>query len=489
MKRILTIIFLLSVFLASAQDYKLFHAGSKKLFTNLPAEDSTYSIGYDSVRLIGGDSVYYNYTGIEDNWIQSDSCMFWGGPYCQQQNKPSWIGSRIISGNDNKYIFLTAQNDSLNLNFDLILGDSALIYQDVTQKFYLVYEGADTTTILGIADSARYFRISHQDASGIVINSALNNKKVIIGKIMGLAQFFRIDLFPQILQAFKLVGNTSPAAGLSRLTNEMLYDHQPGDVIQYCDMSSHPWGPPELNYTRYIKHIFLSRNETQDSLFYSVARIRFDMGSTLQTIDTIMLKYKKSDILAEVPYDKLDQGQSLVYKTLQKTNYCGLSLWTYTLSPGYLMYCADDNCWGSYDTQGPPAMGKTTYVCGLGLYIGQSSVTSPPPAGYSSFYGIVYFKKNGIICGNEEILGISEPLKPISHFSVFPNPAGDNLFIKTEMAENGSISMSNLQGQEILNITLDEPTIRIDISGLNPGIYLLKMISGRYVEIKKIVKD
>ncbi|MCX6233341.1 MAG: T9SS type A sorting domain-containing protein [Bacteroidetes bacterium] len=488
MKNVLTIILTTLSILAMSQNYKLFNANSKKLYGDLPSEDSTFSLAFDSVKSVGTDSVYFIYTGLGDE-IETDSCEFWGAEWCIQQSKPSWLGSHVICDNIGGYRFLTAQSDTLHFNFSLLPGDSSLFYQDESQGFFMVFEGIDTTTVMNIADSAKFYRISHTDASGNIINSALNGKRIIVGKAMGLIEFFRIDEFPEVLLPLNLIGNVSPDAGLLGLTNEMIYDHQPGDEIQYRDIYDMEEGPPWCNYHRYIKHLFLDRIDTQDSIIYKVARFTFEVGDSAQLCDTITLKYKKDEVLASIPFDYIDQSNKLVIKKLYKADCCGLNFWTYTITPEYLIYCDDDNCWGSYDIPGPPPEEKTIYVCGLGLYSDESSIIYPPPTGYWYWYGIIYFKKNEIICGEEIIVGIGDPDRSVDLFNVYPNPAHDFIIIQSQATGNSIITISEMNGQEIMKSIINDPVSRIDIGRLKSGMYLVKLISGNNVEVMKIIKE
>lgn len=490
MKNKLFTLFLLALTIsASAQNYKLFNAGSKKVFTEYPVTDSSYSIAFDSAAVSGSDSIYFPYTGIEDQFMDAGNCMFWGGPMCRQQNKPTWPGLKIISEPDDRFLFFNNPGDTLFFDFDLIPGALSLVFEDDQQRFMLLAEDADTMNILGIIDSVRFFRILHTDLQGNPINSLLNNELIIIGKQLGLARFFRIDLFPQVLQPLTLLGNSSPETGLVRLTHEMIYDHQPGDEIQYREWYDNFGGPPAVNYQRFTKYVFLERSNSPDTITYRVKRSVFEMGSDVILTDTILLQYRREVVLAEIPYDYIDQNNRMEYRVLDMADYCGLSMWTYTTKPEYLMYCAEDNCWGVYDTQGPPPVGETRVVAGLGLYLDVSTVISPPPYGYSSGKEVVYFKKNGISCGQEVIVGVEN--QPLSDHTVtiFPNPAGDKLFIKSASAIDGTILILNMNGQLVHESVFENSFAEISTGNLSPGIYLIKVIGSNGVTVKKFIKQ
>ncbi len=487
MRKICTLIFIFLPFLIRAQNYKLFDAGSCKLFAGDPLTDSTYSMAFDSVIAMGGDSVYFNHAGLGAE-IESENCQFWGGPFCTQQNKPSWLGFQVISDNAGHYLFFTGQGDTLHFDFTLLPGDSSVIYQDDAQTFYMVSEGTDTMTVLGLADSAMVFRMVHTNVDGHTVSSPPDDPMIVIGKMMGLVDFFRVDVFPQVLQPLHLIGNLSPEAGLTKLTAAMLYDHQPGDEIQYSDYYSYPGGPPEDNYQRYIKHHFLERDDTPDSIIYTVVRNTFEAGSSTQETDTITLRYRKDDILAVIPFDDIDQSISLVIKKLYKAGYCGLDLWTYRLVPEYLIYCLADNCWGTYDIPGPPPTEQSVYVCGLGLYRDESSIFSPPYE-YDRSYRIIYFKKDGTVCGDEVFVGMNDLSRQPCFFTVYPNPVHHDMVIDKGVKGKGILSVCDLTGQEIIRISISERRTKIDVSALKRGIYLVRIISGTEAGIRKIIKE
>jgi len=470
---------------ASAQDYKLFNAGTRKLFTSSLIPDSTYGFVFDSVAEVGNDSVYFPNTGLTD-WITSDTCEFWGGNECIKQDLPSWMGSSVIFDNNSCYSFFNNSGDTLQFNFDLSPGDSSLFYEDASQMFYMHYEGRDTTTVLGLKDSVKFFRISHMDADGNPINSTLNNQIITFGKDLGFIDFFMIHHFPDELLPVSLLGNKSPAVGIWAITYEMLYDHQPGDVIQYSDLYSNPGGPPWLNYHRYITHTFLSRDVTPDSIIYQVARFTFEADSITGMADTIFLKYRRNAILVKIPFDHIEREAPLRFKDFYRADFCDINLWAYTNLPGFFIYCPADNCWGPYDLY-PVVFETYEYVLGLGIYREIVDCPLGYPAGFFHPYVIIFFKKNGIECGNQVIVNIPETVGAGSVFMIYPNPANDYLIVRSGMVQTGTIYLSDLNGREILSTSIDGPVTRIDTAILKPGMYLVRVISGNFVEVKKII--
>lgn len=213
----------------------------------------------------------------------------------------------------------------------------------------MVYQNNDTVSVLSNVDSVRTYKIVHTDLSGNIINSILNNQKILISKNWGLVRFFQIDSFPQILKPLTLAGNTNPMGGLYQITNEMLYDYQSGDEIQYHEYflgNNYPYS----YYNRFRKHTILSRTTTFDSLIYQVQETLFNIDSNQLFTNTVQLRYLRSAIIAKIPYDLFNGYNS----SLKFQDYCGTKRWTYNTSAynNDWGYCLLDNCWGHYDFGG-----------------------------------------------------------------------------------------------------------------------------------------
>ncbi len=488
MKEALIILFAISSLWTTAQNYPLFNSTSKKVFTEFPDADSTYSLAFDTVVAIGSDSVYYPYFGVENYYITSENCQFWGPPDCRPQIKPIWIGQKIIYGNENKYWFFNNQGDTLKFNIGIQTGETSLFYEDGSQRFHIFSEGADTLTVIGLVDSVKTYRILHTDLQGNTINSTLNNQVIMIGKNIGLLRFFQVDLFPELLKPLVILGNSSPEAGMYKLTNAMIYDHQPGDEIEYFDSYSRPSGPPWQNYQRYIKHTFLSRNESDNTISYQVARFTFYQDSLYGVADTIQLDYQKEEVLAQIPYDKPGTNWILESRSLYLDSYWDLPLWSYRIAPEHLVYCEAENCWGQYDSQGPPQEADDIYTLGLGIYLHSGWQIGPPPNGYGFSKRIIYFKKNGVSYGNEVMVGIQQ--YPLSgKMKISPNPASDKLFIKTDMPEKKTVQVFTINGALLMENTIQSQYDVIDISRLKSGFYLVKVIGNRTMAIQKFIKN
>ncbi|MEE9407852.1 MAG: endonuclease [Polaribacter sp.] len=73
-------------------------------------------------------------------------------------------------------------------------------------------------------------------------------------------------------------------------------------------------------------------------------------------------------------------------------------------------------------------------------------------------------------------------------FNIYPNPvSGNDLFIKT--SQDSSIKIYNVLGKLMLTDSINSSKSKIDVSSLQKGIYLLKIITGNGSTTKKLIKS
>lgn len=145
----------------------------------------------------------------------------------------------------------------------------------------------------------------------------------------------------------------------------------------------------------------------------------------------------------------------------------------------------------SFDVSNMPAAGV------LELLANDDPIATAPALGgaLSSFYNANidntttdnYF--NGLVPGQENFsfvtLNITQLQLADQSISVYPNPATDVLNISTRL-DITKLAMFNVLGTQVLSI---ENTKTINVKELSPGVYLLKIMTGKGPLTKKVLID
>ena len=83
-------------------------------------------------------------------------------------------------------------------------------------------------------------------------------------------------------------------------------------------------------------------------------------------------------------------------------------------------------------------------------------------------------------------IGLSEYQQ--EKLSIYPNPANDLLTIETNGSGLHTIEIYSLNGQLISISKIDGPTLQLDISTFQKGVYFITVKSRDYVRTEKIIK-
>lgn len=451
----------------SAQDFAPFNANSRKLFAT-PDKHTTFGIAFDSTTVNDGTTTFHNYKTVWDTLTPSN-CGWWGGQECNKQDRPTWAGPRIEVLADGNHTLFNLWNEPITLAFSTEPGSQTLMYADGSQQFLLSYVGESPMEVLGLTENVRQWTILHEDLNGDPINSPLNNAPVLVGGTIGLASYFRVDSFPLVLQPVELAGQAEPALGVNTITPAFLHDFQPGDEIQMHNYANYYTGPPSLDHNIYRKIKVLTRTDSPDSVSYELETTVYNVDSATEITGNSTASYSRTEVIAQIPFDRVDGTPSF----LGKRDYCGLSLWTYStfLNTGFA-YCPDENCWGPYDTNGPPPVGGTTFVGGLGIYTTSEAIWNPE--GYYTEGSIVYFKKNGTECFQEVVMGMSGASDRPVAFQLSPNPS-EGLINITSGKPVAQAEVFDTQGRLVANISLDVRLGKLDMRSAQDGLYLVRL--------------
>lgn len=116
-------------------------------------------------------------------------------------------------------------------------------------------------------------------------------------------------------------------------------------------------------------------------------------------------------------------------------------------------------------------------------YIGLVPFTIAQPENYPAPKIIHHWQSGCFTLGLEENQDFSELWTDI-----YPNPAGDILFIRNKSNTKSNVQIFNLNGQLQISSKLENQLTRLDIVNLNPGIYLVKIKNEEYLRIYKLIR-
>jgi hypothetical protein len=87
------------------------------------------------------------------------------------------------------------------------------------------------------------------------------------------------------------------------------------------------------------------------------------------------------------------------------------------------------------------------------------------------------------------VVGIDDLHNPI-HFTIGPNPVRDAMRIYFSTAQQEArLSITDLSGKQVVNQMVSGSISEMDVSGLNAGLYIVRVTDGEREMVKKMVKS
>ncbi len=501
MRRFLLFVALILCHNLIAQDYTPFSADVSKRFVNAndEADDDYffYSTSNTIIENIVNYEQYYTVQSIEWDWEGApgeSECGFWGGNIGIGLDT-TWLGNSIFYDEGLKsLLLLNEEGDSLNFNFNMAIGDSALFYSSDTLNYYITYISIIEDSNLGVIDSCKIFTVQSYNDFGILQSNSLSDFEIKISKELGMLSFIDCYHFPNELIPVQIKGQTNPLLGIYQMTYLDAYPWNEGDVIQYQGDHSQPaWGGGFTFYTTTYETLTISeRVETEDSVFiYFTSEVASIQNVGPETIGGIFIPldspiiFHVQDLIIEVPHNFAirDNSNPYLFYGEDDIEECGTDN-AIRLRNQFASYCDSCLCYGSADGFGNSVQSRS-YKENKGhtgtSYLYYGGIQDNP----SKSIGQIYSNINGVECGDLIVLGIDE-LNAIQ-FEVFPNPSNGKFSISSEIIPK-SIRVFDLSGRQVFQSN-DGLSFQndIDLGNVDTGVYLLQLEFKEGVFTKKLV--
>ena len=512
MKKLFTLIAIFICFVAHAQNYQCLQSGVKHYFTN--ADGYLRGIRIDSVRTSGSDTIYYPYHTQRTPGYLSTII-----PPIGDTAGSSWLGKNVIERPDGIFIFNNMW-DTVFIKSHAHLGDSWMFFNDTTQLYYIATVSfVDTMSILGYVDSIKTISITAYKSGVVDSIDPVNNFQIILSKNNGFIQVFDLYNFPyhepdsnsydflagHISTRFddfyldELLGDLGscdlgcyPFDKLADTTNSIfhlisihdptmmeVYDFAPGDVYESYN-SGPSLGTSYYPYGVIILDSIISKTVTTYNVSYTVQEHRKNLapvydsyghmiGDTATYVSyTVVWNFDTTTLLNlnnKMP-EEYGVGYIMHYFPFD-TSLCNNPA-KYQLDQNYqnIRYLYN----GTADL---PTYFTQDYSMGYG-FTSLNAVDHPDLSPeFDEIRKYIYIYKNGSPCLGEftpATAGINS-ISLRNDLQIFPNPANNELTIKTSSTLTYTITIHNIIGREVysLHTTLQQQTI--NTTELPEGLY------------------
>jgi|GEM_PF-2305094 len=450
-----------------AQTYNLFQPNAVPYF--ISQDHHLKGIRIDSVKNINGETHYFLYHTPRGtlNYIQT----------IMDRNGGSWVGKEVIEHQDGLMIIPTYWKDTVFIHTQARLNDSWRFYDDTSQNYYeATITGYDTATISGVLDSLKIITISAYNDIGMNPADNIHGKQIVLSKDHGIYQTFALYTFP-FRQLSLYVEYYSFNTEFDYLNNDVqifiqqsppyptqfqLYDYTPGDYfIYYTVDKSSSWGNVDTIYKE--RDSIISKNYLTASQIEYVIRVK----SILWHAQALIHDSARRDTVNNIV--TLDFDTTLMpdeYGSKYFIKYFPIDT-SYCLSSSLIV--REYNRLQPDLSLDPGDRQILTYKTGLGEIRDETPTISP----YFYYKTLSSYHKNNLSC---EPLLVKDANNVIEEIQIHPNPATDNLFIKTDLS-NYQLSVYNMLGLEIFSKSDVTTNTELIVKDWANGFYFLKIYS------------
>ena len=488
MKKIITfqLIYVFTIICSYAQDWSPINSHEKFNYRLTGANIVSAQIKADSAKLINGDSVYY----LNRIAKYCDTCK--QTSYIRS-NLPQFLQKKVTILNTGFYNF----KDSLNIVLHTMAPLNYTWLYDSTKYITAQVAQIKQETIFGVLDSVRVISLSSGDT-------------VIVSKSYGIIRYpykyGAIDSF------YTLTGIEGRNIGEQLSGFKGAFKWNIGDMFEIVwHVSSEDTEDDLTDYKFSVENKYVNGDTIKYGI-HVLQSLRKSIGGASTTTTYSYSNYSDTlvfvDSLNHIANNYPNQFCFNKTNSLQFKNYFNNDGGDFYGKPGNASYGGANGISSiSVDSKGNeissdssnfkyPGQAITlvsaTYQEGLGLtYYTNSFIMQ------SSQWSLIAYRKGNDTVGAftpdsafvaPAITAIT-PAQATNAALVYPNPAKDNITIAFTQPQQGSITLSDVQGQTVKEEKLDGASTTIDISTLSPGMYIISVNTTEGTEYFKVIKQ
>lgn len=466
-----------------AQNFQSINSSEIKLFVD--ADGSVRGYRIDSVQVVNGDSLLY-----PSRVSRTESY-----PECIHPFGPSMLGSyaRILPGGTN--LFFNANGDTIRLETQATVNQQWTMWSNDTESVAAEVVSIVEGSVFGMQDLIKQIRLSAPAFP-------FDGDTLLLSENFGLVQTFNFYAFPNVaadafydrgLKLYSLYGLGNPSLGGGNLTTFDIFDFHPGDEI-HSQRKNIYFG--EGFYINTSNHFTGRMDYLPDSVVYDLTQTVLKMHQSPEG-DSLIYVSTSSITRTITPDSQLDAlpGIPVEDTTLSGPEAPGYMYFSmYTDDPirkrantaQIILPTSDPDCYTPVIDNGCAPMDYTWYK-GLGgpYYECGESV---PEIRYNK---LMYFSNDSIEWGTPLSFTASiASAKSETPFRLSPNPARDQVHLYWSSPTNGAqLEVYDGTGRLMLSNPIKGSINAIDLSGLSPGIYFVRLtLSGNSYDQKLMVQ-
>lgn len=439
----------------------------------------------DSVTTSGTETIYHPMRSFRGN-IDSNGCLV--------PNDTSWMGIQIVQQSNGDETYFTLNLDSIHIKCGATLNQNWHLYDFANGDYFeATVTALNVQSVLGNPDSCKVITLQKKDALGNNLSDIWNNKSIILSKNYGAVKMYGWRDFPSDTSTMN-ISYSIATGGEGNLTADKIFDFAVNDVYEYTNQWNAAPATSGIRYERYqVLNKYIAANSDTiiyeyDYKYYQKSYTYNPLDSSISMGEDTLLQthiFSQNNLINSFAAQLVIDSSGLWGTTagtiqrqfklasyynnkMSKMVYPHYSVFNYPCIENGLNWCVNPYYY---------------YAEGIGMT--EKSEGSACPYTYLS-----YFLKGTETYGTpvDWSILLSANENEFEHkISVYPNPAVNEVSIKSNVA--GELSVYNSNGQKVFIYELQNET-SVKISHLPPGIYFYSVTndkgkrSGKFVVVQ-----